>query len=208
MTWEEYYENFYDWEESTQVRKLSSVTLDGTVDPSEVIEVIESFFEDRAVVLLMKKAAAAHVPFRADQIMELSEYDDEEGLRAVLRASRCKFTDEQLEELYDLTGDAFLLSIAKRQGSSVLSEWDDGDRIEESEKGSFFTEMGIFDLLFSGAGGRENSASKFRVGDHVFVRTRGQEGNIIDINGDLYMVSFENGGIVDSYPASELERIR
>jgi len=39
---------------------------------------------------------------------------------------------------------------------------------------------------------------KFRVGDHVRVRYRGQEGTVIDINGGLYMVSLSSG-CVDSY---------
>ena len=47
---------------------------------------------------------------------------------------------------------------------------------------------------------------KFRVGDHVRVRYRGQEGTIVDINGDLYMVSLKDGGYVDSYYESQLER--
>lgn len=46
---------------------------------------------------------------------------------------------------------------------------------------------------------------KFRVGDHVRVKYRGQEGTVIDINGDLYMVSL-SGGSVDSYSENQLER--
>ena len=50
------------------------------------------------------------------------------------------------------------------------------------------------------------SARKFRIGDHVRVRYRGQEGTVIDINGDLYMVSLSSGGI-DSYSESQLEKV-
>jgi len=46
---------------------------------------------------------------------------------------------------------------------------------------------------------------KFRVGDHVRVKYRGQEGTIIDINSDLYMVSLSSGS-VDSYSENQLER--
>lgn len=49
-------------------------------------------------------------------------------------------------------------------------------------------------------------ARKFRVGDHVRVRYRGQEGTVIDINGDLYMVSLKEGAHVDSYYEDQLER--
>lgn len=37
------------------------------------------------------------------------------------------------------------------------------------------------------------------------VKYRGQEGYIIDKNGSLYTVSINNGQIVDSYSASDLE---
>ena len=47
---------------------------------------------------------------------------------------------------------------------------------------------------------------KFRVGDHVRVKYRGQEETVIDINGDLYMVSLYDGSHVDSYTENQLER--
>ena len=46
---------------------------------------------------------------------------------------------------------------------------------------------------------------QFRVGDHVKVRYRGQEGTVIDINGNLYMVSLKEGTHVDSYYEDQLE---
>lgn len=47
---------------------------------------------------------------------------------------------------------------------------------------------------------------KFKIGDRVRVKYRGQEGYIIDKNGNLYMVSINNGQIVDSYEANDLEK--
>ena len=49
--------------------------------------------------------------------------------------------------------------------------------------------------------------SDFEVGDRVRVKYRDQEGYIIDKNGNTYMVSINNGKIVDSYEASDLEKI-
>ena len=43
------------------------------------------------------------------------------------------------------------------------------------------------------------------IGNHVIVKYRGQEGMVIDINGDLYMVSLSSGS-VDSYSENQLER--
>lgn len=47
---------------------------------------------------------------------------------------------------------------------------------------------------------------KFKVGDKVRVKYRGQEGYIIDKNGNLYMVSLNDGQYVDSYTADQLEK--
>lgn len=51
-----------------------------------------------------------------------------------------------------------------------------------------------------------SSSDNLKVGDKVRVKYRGQEGYIIDKNGDLYMVSINDGQIVDSYEASDLEK--
>ena len=59
--------------------------------------------------------------------------------------------------------------------------------------------MGLLSDLFG------NSSREFRIGDRVRVKYRGQEGYIIDKNGNLYTVSINNGQIVDSYEASDLE---
>lgn len=59
--------------------------------------------------------------------------------------------------------------------------------------------MGLLSDLFG------NSNREFKIGDRVRVKYRGQEGCIIDKNGNLYTVSINNGQIVDSYEASDLE---
>ena len=51
-----------------------------------------------------------------------------------------------------------------------------------------------------------NNDNEFKVGDKVRVKYRGQEGYIIDKNGDLYMVSINNGQVVDSYSVNDLEK--
>ena len=59
--------------------------------------------------------------------------------------------------------------------------------------------MGLLSDLFG------NSNREFKSGDRVRVKYRGQEGYIIDKNGNLYTVSINNGQIVDSYETSDLE---
>ncbi len=60
--------------------------------------------------------------------------------------------------------------------------------------------MGLLNDLFS------NNTSELKIGDRVRVKYRNQEGYIIDKNGNLYMVSINNGQIVDSYEGNDLEK--
>ena len=62
--------------------------------------------------------------------------------------------------------------------------------------------MGIIGNILFGS----SSNYDFKIGDRVRVKYRDQEGYIIDKNGELYMVSINNGQIVDSYEANELEK--
>ena len=80
----------------------------------------------------------------------------------------------------------------------------------EKKPGGFFSKMAMAFGIGSGIHQGINDAAgqpvrKFRVGDHVRVKYRCQEGTVIDINGDLYMVSLSSGS-VDSYSENQLER--
>ncbi len=62
--------------------------------------------------------------------------------------------------------------------------------------------MGIFDILLG-----NSSDNIFQIGDRVMVKYREQEGYIIDKEGSLYTVSINDGEMVDSYEATDLEKI-
>ena len=68
-TWEEYYEKFYDWADSTQVRNLSQLTTLGDVD--EVAEIIiELQVNVSAANRLLKSANEAKMKFKTDDLVE------------------------------------------------------------------------------------------------------------------------------------------
>lgn len=67
-TWDEYYEKFYDWAESTQVRNLSALTSLGSAD--EVAEIIiELQVNVPAANRLLKKAVAAKLAFSGSDLV-------------------------------------------------------------------------------------------------------------------------------------------
>lgn len=62
----------------------------------------------------------------------------------------------------------------------------------------------IYGVLNSQSG--EKTPRRFKVGDHVRVKWRGQEGFIIAENNGYYMVSISGGRTVESYQESQLEK--
>lgn len=63
--------------------------------------------------------------------------------------------------------------------------------------------MGLWDMIF---GERNQGGRKFKTGDKVRVKYRGQEGYIISVDGSLYMVSMNDGALVDYYTEDQLEK--
>lgn len=70
-TWDEYYEKFYDWAESTQVRNLSGLTsLDSADEVGEII--IELQTNVPAANRLLRKAVDAKLAFSGSDLVEFA----------------------------------------------------------------------------------------------------------------------------------------
>ncbi len=140
-----------------------------------------------------------------------------------------QYSQKDLESLRGLIDDELLAAEYQRKGYkfpkdlTYLEEIDEvdstNDFIEESNSDNSNKPGGLFRKLFIafsvGAGVSQgiNDATpkrvyRYRIGDRVRVKYRGQEGTIIDINGDLYTVSLSDGGYVDSYYENQLEKAR
>ena len=126
-------------------------------------------------------------------------------LNLAAKYSKERFTPEELTELDGIVDHDILVTIDRRQGTQTF-DYDDDEPFEEplAEKGpgKLFSALAFFSLMGDG----KNKEPRFRIGDHVRVRWRGQEGTIIDKNGSLYMVSMNDGRIVESYKESQLEK--
>lgn len=221
MTWAEYYENFYDWSESTRISRLSSVGILGTAE--EVAEVMLEFaFNHEDIVnRIARKAIEQKLIFSAENILDLTNCMDS-GLQGQMALQSVSvFSEEDIQSLEGSLDDDVIVKLYKARGFKAPEVFiddepqDDYDYEEVLERAKqptgFFSKVamafgigvGIHQGVKDATGIRPK---KFRVGDHVRVRYRGQEGTIVDINGDLYMVSLKDGGYVDSFSESQLER--
>ena len=147
MTWEEYYERFYDWAGSTQISRISKLTSFGSSE--EVAEVAVVLSDEAAASRLIKKAVAAGVTFSAEEILDMIPAISQEAMDCAVTASKCIFTKEQLEDLSCAVSDDVLEAACRRSKISLFAEEDES---EESDIEEFFAQapqpkLGFFTTL-------------------------------------------------------------
>ena len=122
MKWEDYYERFWDWAESTQISRISSLT--DFTSSAEVAEIANEFFDEKISTRLVKRAMQNGIRFTPAEIIELGGCLKEEVFNEAIRSRRGQFTAEQYEELEDLCFDEDLLEAVAKAGN-IRREIDD-----------------------------------------------------------------------------------
>lgn len=115
-TWDEYYDKFYDWDESTQVYKLDYLTSLGPAD-----EVGEIIYELRtnlsASNALLRRAVEEKLVFSSSDLTEFSCINDKKLVTKAVKNSAKELTAQDMEDLY-LFGeieDKLIIKICKKQ---------------------------------------------------------------------------------------------
>ena len=157
MDWETYYDKFYDWATSTQISRMSSLTSYGA--SSEVAEVAQEYMDEKAASRLIKKAVAYGVQFTPEEIYDLSGCCNTEAMNVLLDSSKCRFTREQLEELWGAADDDILERVAARNKVTLFDEDEEEEIEDEIAEEEFFDEpdaptpkLGFFSKLFIAIG--------------------------------------------------------
>ena len=152
MDWDSYYEKFYNWATSTQIKKMSSLTSFGA--SAEVSEVAQEYMDEKAASRLIKKAVAYGVQFTPDEIYDLSGCCDISAMNELLKSAKCTFTQEQLEDLWGSADDEVLELVARRnhvtvfaddenEAPSVEDEIDFDEPKQKEPKLGFFSKLGL-----------------------------------------------------------------
>ena len=155
MTWEEYYDRFYDWSPSTQKSYTYRLTDYGPAD--EVWEVAQELaFQDEAFAAkFLEKALAAGVRFSPDQVLEMVGTVEESILGKIAEQTDVPFDQEQLEEIYMMIGDASFQKISRRAKINVLDDEPAGH--EQPEQVQYILpkkkKVGLFTALAAFAAG-------------------------------------------------------
>ena len=129
MDWKTYHDRFYDWSESTQIARISSLTSFGA--PSEICDIAEDIGDEKAASRLVKKASAAGVRFGPDELLRLMYICDREVMNTLVENASGRFTSEQIEELGIFVDDEVLRRAAKRSGALMWDEYEPEPEEEE-----------------------------------------------------------------------------
>lgn len=138
MTWDEYYDKFYDWAESTQVRYLSSLSCLGPAD--EVGEIIvELQINVPASNRLLRRAVDEKLAFSGSDLVEFACINDKELAAAAVRNSASRLTTEDMEYLYGEIDDEVIIELCKQRIIELPEDLreeeyegdEDSDEIEE-----------------------------------------------------------------------------
>lgn len=122
MKWEDYYNRFWDWAESTQISRIS--TLTDFTSSAEVAEIANEFFDEKISTRLVKRAMQNGIRFTPAEIIELGGCVAEDVFNEAIRSRRGQFTAEQYEELEGLCFDEDLLEAVAKAGG-IRREIDD-----------------------------------------------------------------------------------
>ena len=114
MTWETFYDRFYDWADSTQVANISKLTDFGP--SSEVCEIATSFVDEKVATRLVKKALAAGVRFTSAEVLELDGCVSESLFPELVRNVSTKFTADELDTISVSLSEADLKVAAMKSG--------------------------------------------------------------------------------------------
>ncbi len=122
MTWEEYYDGFYDWSPSTQKSYTYRLTDYGSAD--EVWEIAEELdFNDSAFAArFLEKAFSAGVRFTPEQVLEMVAMVEQPLLSKMAEQTTVPFNREQLEEIYMMIDDASFQRISRRAKIDVFDD--------------------------------------------------------------------------------------
>lgn len=152
ITWDDYYDRFYDLSPSTQRSYSYQLSCFGASE--EVLEVIQEFALEAQsfAARFTEKAIRAGVQFSPEQVLELALLVDQRVLGLAARNSSECFDREQLEEIYDLIDDISFEHISDRAQIDIFSDedtdYEEPEEAVEMSDSACGKSPGLFAALF------------------------------------------------------------
>jgi len=137
ISWNRFYDAFYDWKPEYAKARLQAVTDFGSDD--EVLEVVQELFwnDEYEASRFITRALDAGVRFRDENLVELGGLCDEDTVRQAVLLSKLLLTEESLEELYGNVSDDIIIQIAEEQNlklpEDLREEQDEDEEATEQQ---------------------------------------------------------------------------
>lgn len=137
-SWDEYYDKFYEWSESTQRNRAYGLTSYGPAD--EVFEVAMEF-DEKFASRLVNRAIDAGVHFTPEQVIDATGSVDDATIGRMGETAVPAFSKEQLEEISLYIDDDAYERISKKLGIDIFA--DDDEDIEDTDDNGQEYDYGI-----------------------------------------------------------------
>lgn len=155
MTWDEYYERFFNLSASTQ--KSYSYRLSNFGPAEEVYDILHEFIwnDKKFAATFLTKALGAGVRFTPEHVIDLIGFFDGPLISRMAENTSIPFTREELEDVYSLIDEDTFNRISRKQHIDIFSDDGDEEPIEEDESTEYMDEEpqpkgpGFFATLFA-----------------------------------------------------------
>ena len=125
MTWEEFYERYDAWADSTLRKRVSSLKDFKNATAEQIIEVASVLPDEKDASRFVRKAITSGVRLSAEDVLELLDWVTEDLWLELAMESSTRFTKEQLEELELYLSEEDIDKVAKYFGIQNGGDEDD-----------------------------------------------------------------------------------
>jgi len=153
MTWDDFYERFFDWADSTKVSKISSLTTLG--EEEDIIEVAGeyAYIGNKECTRFLKKIIALGGCFTASNIMELIYNVEPSFIWELAQKNNTPYSEDALDELATYLSDEQLKSLA-RKSNIRFQTVSESQKRPETKRPGFFEAMAA---IFTTGGSKQNT---------------------------------------------------
>ena len=219
--WDDFYYGMSDWADSTIRTKIYQLEDLKDALTSEIVDAIDSCYDEDNAALLFKRALSDRVRFTGADFVTLADTLDSDLVEDALKESNVRLSRSEALELVDYIDSDIVKDhidkndFSKEEMEDIFFEFSDDDEDYSYDEDHSYQEepqqkLGFFARLFGGAAvasafeKNDRHVPRFRNGQTVWINYRGQEGRILEVYGHSYLVQRTHDGQVEEYDESEL----
>lgn len=120
LSWDEYYDRFYEWAPATRVRYLDRLTNIGPAD--EVTQVVLDLFDEKASTKLLRFGLGQGIHFSFVNVIDLCGCIDYKLIDEIALTISEPLSEQQLDELFSLVSEDVYIKLTHANGYKTAEE--------------------------------------------------------------------------------------